>query len=364
MFFPKGTPRIAHQANTVLNRHLTSYPLKGRFLPIPTSFNCKSVWNLIREYLNPAINEMYTAIKFAPSGRVVPTLVVRQYPFSSPILHKVMKESVTAFHELPRWVADPVLVRGLDIGRGDGERINFVHTLVQPAKRTMVSEFARQIVDSPPISDPQDIKRHGLRPHMSTVMSGVVDDQQSSSNEWTTIQSDFLIGQHLVLSGVCSLYGITSPIVPGDNFELDNGLYHIESVNHHCEIQPNGMKTFTTQLSLSHGLRADVPKILSRIPVKRMRKKGHINESMLRVGDKLATIEENESEQERRDRILGLERYGRNAYIKALKEKQDGVEIDIVVGEQQNLDLFLYNAIDPLDEAEHDPGFFTDSETE
>ena len=360
MFFPKGTPSISTDSSS-LNRHYTQFPLKGVFLPIPTSFDGKTVWNLLNEYLNPAINEMYTAMKFTPSGRVMPTLIIRQYPFSSPILNQQLGDKVTAFHELPRWVADPCLVRGIDIGRSDGERTNFVHIYAQPSKKTLISDIAQQIVNWPPLSDPQDIKRHGLRMHMGTIAAAAVDNKGGGPNEWMTIKSDFLMGQHLMLTGVASLFGVTLPIVPGDNFEFDNTLFHIEAVNHHCEVTESG-KTFTTQLHLSHGMRADVPKAVAKIPTKRVKKKGHVREDMINLGESVINDPNNKSFAEVQNQ---LGQYGGfEAHTKALTELQDGIEIDIIAGEQQNLDLYLYSGIDAEDNAERDPGLTIEADPE
>lgn len=269
MFYPKGTPSSVTPSDNptgivslnaedienqlVTNQHYTNYPLQGTFLPMPTSFNLKSVWNLLSEYLNPVLNEMYTTIKLSPSGRVMPTLVIRQLPFSSTIMEETMREKVTSFYELPRWKADDVLVRGMDIGRSDAARTNYVHIYAQPLRPQDLADITYQISKWPPVADNQDIKRSGLRPHMGTCTATFLTDEP---NDWMKIRADFLMGQHLMLNGVCSLIGVTAPISVGDNFEFDNTLYHIESVMHGCSMNPDGTKTFTTQLHLSHGVSA------------------------------------------------------------------------------------------------------------
>lgn len=344
LFYPKG-------ASGNGNRFVTSEPMKGLFLPVPTSFDGKSVWNILNEYLNPAINEMYTAMKYSPSGRVMPTLVVRQLPFSSPLLNQKMGNEVTAFHELPRWVADSVLVRSLDVGRSDAARTNFVHIYAQPSKKTLISAQAFQIVNWPPICDPADAKRHGLRPHVGTIQAAAVDSKTGGPGQWMTIKSDFLLGQHMMLTGSVSLFGVTSPIVPGDNFEFDDILYHIESVNHHAEITPDGHKTFTTQLQLTHGMRADVPKAVSKFSPEKKTVKGknHQRESLVKIGETIKAKKDKKAQKDFNDR------YGEDAFKLAEAEKADGgVEIEVGSG-GENLDIYLYSGIDAEDNRELEP---------
>lgn len=344
MFWPTGTLNDIARGGLRRTRHVTSFPLKGLFLPTPTSFNGKSVWNLLNEYLNPAINEMYTAVKYTPSGRIMPTLVVRQLPFSSPILNQKLGEQVTAYHELPRWVGDDLLIRGLDVGRSDGSRVNYVHIYAQPNKRTLVSNQAYQIVQWPPIADQADIKRHGLRPHMGNIQAAATDNETGGPGFWMQIKSDILLGQHMMLTGTASMVGVQAPIVPGDNFEYDGILYHIETVNHRVQIQEGGQKSFTTQLSLTHGMRADVPAAVSQFSPNREKIKGrpHQREGLIKLGEELAAGKDSKKQ-------TGFNtRYGEDNFKQAQQEMAEGVDIE--VGSQgENLDIYLYSGINAED---------------
>jgi len=353
MFFPTGTLNDEARGGR-RTRHFTSEPLKGVFLPVPTAFNGKSVWNLLNEYLNPAINEMYTAMKYTPTGRVMPTLVVRQLPFSSPIMNNQLGDKVTAFHELPRWVGDSSLIRSLDVGRSDGARTNFVHIYAQPSKKTLTSAQGYQIVNWPPISDPKDMKRHGLRPHMGSIQAAATDSETGGPGLWMQIKSDFLLGQHMMLTGSVSMFGVTLPIVPGDNFEFDDILYHIESVNHHVEIRPDGGKTFSTQLTLTHGMRADVPKAVAKFSPERkvVDAKTHLRKSTIEIGESISRIKD------KKKKANAYDRYGgETAFLQAEKEDIGGTTIE--VGQKgENLDIYLYAGIDAEDNRELEPGVF------
>ena len=354
-FFPDGT-------GTDTNRHITTFPLLGTFLPVPTAFDNKTVWNLLNEYLNPAANEIYTAIKLTPTGKIMPALVIRQLPFSSPILTSKLGDKVTSFFELPRWKAHPVLVRALDIGRSDGERINFVHIYAQPTTKAMGSEVAIQIVRNPPICDPADIKRHGLRVHAGTVTSSAVNTVGNAPSEWMRLRADFLMGQHMMLTGMCSMVGVPSPICPGDNFEFEDSVYHIESVHHHAEISANGVKNFTTQLQLTHGMRSDLPAAISRIPAtKKVRKQAHIRGDYLEQSEyasqtirrQTSTAPENEEERQADTVADGT------LFVEATVQNLTGVELEETIG-GQNPDLYLYSGVDEEDNTSTNPGVSED----
>jgi len=356
VFFPRGT---GPNGDISTSRHYTNVPLKGLFLPVPTSFDGKSVWNLLNEYLNPAINEMYTAVKYTPDGKVMPTLVVRQLPFSSPLFVDRMSQEVTGYHELPRWVADDVLIRSLDIGRSDGARTNYIHIYAQPSKKTQISAQAYQIVNWPPISDPVDVKRHGLRPHMATIQAAAIEAEKGGPGQWMALKSDMLLGQHMMLTGMVSLVGCTLPIVPGDNFEYDDILYHIESVNHHASISPDGAKTFTTQLTLTHGVRADIPKAVEKFSPERQQRRGaaHLRKDLVEIGEKVAAGKDQEA------RANFADRYGQKAFETAQTEKSNGKQLD--VGQAgENLDIYLYSGLNAEDNRILEPGILVVDEVD
>jgi hypothetical protein len=59
----------------------------GTFLPQAVHFTGeKSVWSIMQQYLNPTVNEMYSALKVNPRGDVMPSVILRQLPFSSGII--------------------------------------------------------------------------------------------------------------------------------------------------------------------------------------------------------------------------------------------------------------------------------------
>ena len=70
-------------------------PLIGSFLPLVSDFANRPIWDLLQQYVNPTINELYTCLKIREvkdgSMRVVPTIVFRQIPFTTNAFKKVIR---------------------------------------------------------------------------------------------------------------------------------------------------------------------------------------------------------------------------------------------------------------------------------
>lgn len=262
-------------------------PISGSFLPTVAQMDGnKTVWSILQQYLNPAINEIYTCLRMSPSG-VMPTLVARQLPFSSDVVDEVYKPKelvtrdishlkgkalaaasetlqiwnstreldITRFTELPRWRIPAILVRDLNIGRSDATRHNFIHVYAQSGMPT--DNRTAFLVKDPPVVDELDIVRSGLRPYFQTVACSPQESQLRASGPWMHILSDILMGQHMSLNGSIQIVGVQSPICPGDNCQVDDYIFHIESVTHSFSAAPNGRTSFSTALSLTYGAKAE-----------------------------------------------------------------------------------------------------------
>lgn len=283
MFLPDSLTADAQNANHIYCRD----KLLGVFLPdFPNFTGEKNVWSILSQYLNPAVNEMYTALRPNLSGAIVPTLVVRQFPFSTDILaaalggipppagqvgppapsqtNQYINNSdlvVTRALELPRWHLHPIMVISADIGRSDSVRFNFVHVYGMPNQTDAQALMTWQITHNPPIQDLADIKRSGLRAHMETVPCAAEDiNQNYGAAKWMAIKADILMGMHLTLNGTINCYGIQAPIAVGDALEFDGVVFHIESVLHTVQIEGIN-RSFYTTLTISHGVRSDDPEL-------------------------------------------------------------------------------------------------------
>jgi hypothetical protein len=72
-----------HDRSSSSQRMYTGTELLGTFLPVMPELTNKPLWSVLQQYLNPTVNEMYTCLRVNKDNRIVPTLVVRQIPFTT-----------------------------------------------------------------------------------------------------------------------------------------------------------------------------------------------------------------------------------------------------------------------------------------
>lgn len=243
--------------------HPTLSELLGTYLPVMPNFTNQPLWSLLQQFLNPHINEMYTALRVNKEGRVMPTLVARQIPSTDAL--PAQKETlpsggveyikVTRFLDLPRWVLPPVLANDVDLGRSDATRFNFVHIYGQDSNQAEGVTFSQQLVANPPARDDLDIQRSGLRPYMATVACALRGTVGDTPNTWIALVADRVVGSQYTLNGTIQSFGISAPIAEGDNLVWDGVVYQIESVFHHCVVSSDGKRSFSTTVTLTNGLR-------------------------------------------------------------------------------------------------------------
>jgi hypothetical protein len=236
----------------------------GAFLPLMPELSNTPFWNVLEQFLNPACNEMYTALRVNDAGKVVPTLVLRQIPFTTPEFADALEQSsdpfpVTRFHNLPRWKVDPKLLKSVNIGRSNATRVNFVHVYGQNGYGKNLP-ITYQITQNRPIQDELDIQRSGLRAYMTTIACDFQNQAGKVPTKWMQQVADRLVGSQLSVNGTMTMIGISAPICEGDNLDFDGTLFHIESVVHNCALETDGTghRTFTTSVTLTNGLRSDV----------------------------------------------------------------------------------------------------------
>lgn len=262
------------------NRRVCTQAMLGTFLPFFPEFTNKPLWQVFQQFLNPTLNEMYTCMRVTPEGNIMPTMILRQIPFTTEAFPKQESDAAddaqkdwltsafgapprdppvaaTRFLSLPRWEIDPILIHHLDVGRSNATRTNFVHIFGANAYQVNNAPIQYQMVVNPPIRDDIDIMRSGMRPYMATVNCWVGDQVGKTAGSWMRLVADWTIGSHLTLNGSVTVVGIQAPICEGDNVTLgDDCVYHIESVAHHASISPgSGAKVWTTTLTLTNGMR-------------------------------------------------------------------------------------------------------------
>jgi len=251
------------------NVYDTGVKLQGNKLITLDNWQQVTAWSILGGYLNPAINEMYTTYRVAPNGQVMPTIVVRQKPFTSD--HFKFKDTALTLPlsrhlAQPRWKVNAEMVFSAQFGRSDAARFNFVQVFSTSLPTTKNLDYTQQIALGNFVQDGKDIERYGLKPYIargnyddptgSRDGGGSLDDNKRlRAKEWAQMCSDWVINGHLREGGTIELYGVQDPISVGDNFEFDGIIYHIESVSDSMVIMGD-KKVFRTTLRLSFGMDA------------------------------------------------------------------------------------------------------------
>jgi hypothetical protein len=235
--------------------YYTQQPCGGDTFLKPEYWNQIKTWAIMNQYTNAPLNEMFTCFRISPEGRVMPTVVFRQIPFTSEDF--TGKMPVTRFMNLPRWNIDTALILEQDIGRDEAARINFVQYFGKSTVSVNGADIALEIAKGNYAYDVNDVQRSGLRPYVVTTQfdEPTTNNKEYRSPAWAQVVGDALIGGHLKMNGSIVTAGIVEPIAVGDNLELDRTVYHIEEVSHTASISvQDGRKMFRTSISLSSGV--------------------------------------------------------------------------------------------------------------
>lgn len=239
----------------------TDSPVNGQTTLKAEYWNQVKAWSIINQYVNQPLNELYTCFRINSENRVMPTVVLRQIPFTTETFGKQEpfdeKHEVTRFLELPRWKISSALTTDADIGRDESARFNFVQYYGKVSVGKINAGDTLQTAARNYAYDISDVTRSGLRPYVVSTQFEDLSLQSSASfsRKWALIIGDAVMGGHLRLNGTLSFIGIVEPIAVGDNLEYDGTVYHIEDVIHACSLNVgSGQKTFRTTIRVSNGV--------------------------------------------------------------------------------------------------------------
>ena len=246
-------PRMTEDGR--VGMYKAAYPIQGNKEIFIENWNNQTAWSILQNNMNSVMNEMYTTYRVDPKNNVMPTVIVRQKPFTTQHFSPPSGFSVTKYFDLPRWRISPTLLYKMDLGCDESARMNFVQVFTRTLPDTFEQDMAQQIVQENFVFDQGDISRNGLRPYVVTANFDfpVKKSKKLRAREWAQIVSDWVIDGHLKESGSIVSVGIQDPISVGDNLELDGIIYHIEAVKHLMSIDGD-KKNFRTTLTLSYGM--------------------------------------------------------------------------------------------------------------
>ena len=316
-FFPILDDASSKFTDAVFYR--TTIYTKG-FVPfsIPPVWDNNSLWNILNQFLNPVVNELYVALKINKDNKIMPTMVVREQPYSTDLYDYLILQAPkfklkykggklssseklaasankseeteknaflqdrmlyvdpkgaqvlrdlkerTFYNNIPRWAIDESMIRSYSASCSEQRRVNFVQVWgrsraaeLSGAKGFNAEEFKfNSFKAGNYVADEVDISRHGLRANISeTVFDKYFGENAGSlAPQLSRMRADWLFNGHLKLYGSITMNGITEPICEGDNIEFKGLLFHIENISHSGNISGNGQKEFTTVATISNGI--------------------------------------------------------------------------------------------------------------
>lgn len=243
----------------------TGTQLQGKIPIQTTSLVNVRLMDIIKRFSNDLINEIYTCYRIDDDTQtILPKMIIRQKPFNSD--HGVKKDGVyerlegTKFSSLPRWKISSDLIYSLNVSKNESLRFNFVHIIGNTGDNNLNNTVmaTQNASNSTVVSDEKDIERHGLRPYTKASNFDWATKEGESTvtyaPKWAKLVFDWINGGHLKTNGSIQTVGIEEDICIGDNLELQDTIYHIESITHTGVISPDGRKMFRTDMKLSHGI--------------------------------------------------------------------------------------------------------------
>jgi hypothetical protein len=264
-------PTSTNYNNSPVNKVCTHH-LYGNKLALPDLYNSHPLWSLLDQNCNNVLNEIYTTLRQNENGLIVPHFIARQKPFTTKFIPRAFQRTKqppnysniqwTRFENVPRWSIDPSIAIGsFNLGTSDATRFNFFQTFSlltgtvygETASQELIMQ--EQILKNNFTVDTEDISRNGTRLRISQADvafngGGLTDNIPA----WCSLVSDWFANGHLRLTGTLQVAGVMQPICVGDNLEVANKLFHIESVQHAYSVSEGGFKTFISSFELSQGM--------------------------------------------------------------------------------------------------------------
>jgi murein DD-endopeptidase MepM/ murein hydrolase activator NlpD len=220
-------------------------------------FDSRPIWQILKAYLNEPINEIFTSIRMNHEGRIFPTFICRQTPFSTKAFKADHKGShkITQYVDIPKWYVPMSNVLTYDVGYSDGLNVNYLRLKLQSTVSDSTANQVDYMINVPPAIDSADIMRNGLRMYNVVTSSGVgnVAESQQQARFWTKLVADFVFRLKYQVNGHITCKGIQKPVSIGDNVIVNGVMFHIEGMTHEGAIDMAGKKRFNTTMSLTHG---------------------------------------------------------------------------------------------------------------
>lgn len=245
-----------------------------------------SLWQILLENSNPALNEMFCEMRWNDDSSVQLALFNRIRPFS----YKNFKPSAGSSSTLKSYfqnvkthqLADDEVI-SVNAGTNWRDKFNFIEIKPQFQEFAIVANWYKQ---KSQVFDPVAFQREGFRPLIfdtkqfpsGSERGGLPNDvgiDWSQLEIWAKLLREWYFGTHRMLNGTITIHGSTEYIGVGNNIRFDAGLInptpniniatrkkganefilaHVESVTHNFSVSPDGGRSYRTTIQFVRGI--------------------------------------------------------------------------------------------------------------
>ena len=256
-----------------------------------------SLWQILLENSNNAVNEMFTEFNWIDDKGKDNGLQLCLYNRIRPFCYKGFGQKglklgdIQSYFQLVKYHdIDPVTVISVNVGTNWRDKFNFIEIKPQFQEFQVVANWFKQ---KSQVCDKNSFNREGFRALIldtkqfpSNGDGGLAKDAGIAWNKlevWARTMREWYFNTHRMLNGTLTMTGSTEYIAVGNNvrFPIDlinpttnikkdtiKGskqhyvLAHIESVNHSFSVQPSGARNYITTIQFVRGIIVDGSNVL------------------------------------------------------------------------------------------------------
>lgn len=245
-----------------------------------------SLWQILLENSNPALNEMFCDFVWEDDSTVQLGLYNRIRPFSYKGFNPLAGASNplrSFFQYVKTHQLDSDEVISVNAGTNWRDKFNFIEIKPQFQEFTVVANWYKQ---KSQMFDPVSFNREGFRPLIfdtkqfpsGSSKGGLPNDvgvDWSQLEVWAGLLREWYFGTHRMLNGTIVIHGSTEYIGVGNNIRFDAGLInptpninlatrqkgvnqyilaHVESVSHSFTVNAEGARSYRTSINFVRGI--------------------------------------------------------------------------------------------------------------
>ncbi len=247
-----------------------------------------TLWQILMENSNPALNEMFTDLDWDSNGHVQLKIYNRIRPFSFKTFNAAAGKSGglrSYFQYVKTHDIDAVDVVSVNAGTNWRDKFNFVEIKPQFQEFEIVANWYKQ---KSQVFDQESFNREGFRPLIfdtkqfpskgnATGLANDVGIDWDQLTVWANLLREWYFGTHRMLNGTIVIQGTNEYIGVGNNIRFDVGLInptanmnkksvddgsnegayilaHVENVSHSFSVSSDGARSYRTTISFVRGI--------------------------------------------------------------------------------------------------------------